>query len=129
MSPNDFKNLKKEWDLKLAASGFEDIEANDGQLKTWNRLRFTTQFFQRGTQFFEAKAEYYRIAGQFLYDHKFKNAREKLIWTLHAEGLSLREIAARIKATGVRINKDAINRTVSALKTVMLEKFKVTRDR
>jgi len=47
----------------------------------------------------ESQAEYYRLASQFLHEKEFKTIRARIIWQLHAEGLSQYKIAKELKTT------------------------------
>lgn len=116
----EFLALKDRWYARLAKEGFEDIERNEHALKLWH-----SEYFADPRRYdpnaAEARQTYYRIAGQFLNDHKFKNAWEKKVWAMHAEGLGIREIAANIKRPGL---KDKVHITLNRLETEMINKAK-----
>lgn len=127
MSPRpakSFKSLQTEWYKKLKDSGFNDIEQDEDNLTQWssskiyrgqnNGASFEDAMLKR-----EMTTEYYRLAGQFLHEHVFKNDKEKLIWRLHSEGLSLRDISATLKS-----NKDAVHAIVKPLAKIMLQRGK-----
>jgi len=46
----------------------------------------------------KATADYYRLAGHFLWDHQWNNSTkgDRAIWELHCEGLSYREVAKKL---------------------------------
>ena len=125
---NKHKNLRKliaEWDRKLKASGFIDIEdRKTGLLKKcggdelWEPSSFENfntsweeqeeksyknlRFSGKGYSTFvwkQSQAEYYRLASIMCHDGVFKTEREKEIWILHAEGCSYREISKKINLT------------------------------
>ena len=110
---NELKKLQKEWYSKLEAEGFEDIEDSAGRLKRWDSFYFKLR--HRGPRF-AAKEEYFRIAERFLYSHSFSEKADKLIWKMHSEGLSCREIAIQLKNQGIKTNKDVVNRTIAELR-------------
>lgn len=79
-----FKKLNKKWQEKLNKTDFKDIEQEDGNLKLW-----TTHFFKihYNEILFNAKETYYRMATQFLHEHRFDNQLEQQIWELHCKGM------------------------------------------
>lgn len=98
-----FKDLKAKWDQKLTDSGFEDIEAGYPYLKPE---------CQRGFALDEQDAiqDYYRAARQLCHA-KFEKALYKSIWTLHADGLSIRQISAK-----KRLSRDLVFRIIKGLR-------------
>lgn len=128
-----FKALKKKWYAKLEKSGFEDIEQNEDYLK-----QYTSTKFYRGRQngkdfeelmfLNESKETYYRLAGHFLNDYEFADAKEKRIWALHSEGESFVDIAEAIRNRHNKANKDSVNRVIKRLAEEMLKKYKTEAD-
>lgn len=117
------KKLQSDWAKKLADSGFEDIETPDGYLKNYASSRYLSgKNNGKDAEYliadYETKARYYRLAGQFLYSHKFANEAEKQVWVHHAEGVSFRKI---VKLVGGRYNFSEVYRTIRRLKNVMFE--------
>lgn len=113
-----FLDLKDEWYKKLSSEGFEDIEANEDNLKVWStyytaKHRYVTR---------EAKEEYYREAGTFLHEYEFSSELERQIWELHAEGLSLREIVAKLSKTGIKTYKFRVETIVSKLAEIVVRR-------
>lgn len=116
----EFKALKAKWDKKLVDSGFEDIEQEDGNLKFWA----AHSYIKRHDQIkIEAKEEYYRLAGHFLFDYKFETLKEKEIWQLHSEGVPFRDISIILNKKNVKTNKDSVNKVVAQLMAKMLELY------
>lgn len=115
----DFKTLQKHWYKKLKEVGFEDIEDTNSPreyLKTWH----STYFIHRYTkETFEAKAEYYRMACHFLYEYDFENNLDRIIWELHSDGKSFRDISIHLKKNKIHANKDKINKIVTKLVEIM----------
>ena len=94
----EFERLQREWREQLAADGFEDIEAPQGEIK-------------RESAFDPARAEinegYLRKAREFYW-------RDLRIWHEHAIcGLSVREIVAKL-GLGRWVVQDAITRLRAA---------------
>jgi hypothetical protein len=106
--------LTKEWYGKLKDSGFVDIETGDehcGLLKTDKRIEA-----ERHTEY-EASAEYYQRAGQFLHSEDWQDDDEREIWFLHSEGIGQNEIARR-----TRRGNTFVNATVVRMRAKMLRK-------
>lgn len=145
-----FQRLKKEWDEKLRASGFVDIENNHHKnplLHKWHDSLFRIQY---SSESFAAKQEYYRRATVFLHHFPFHTQKaitkkhdkscsskrgcvfwcprwieiylDKKIWSLHADGLPLREIATVISdVEKIKRNKDQIQKVINRLQKAMKE--------
>lgn len=92
----EFEKLQALWDVKLKESGFDDLEQRDGRLKSWSNRYKTAEPTKR-----QAKEEYYRAAGQFLYDHKFNHPAERRIWDLHSQGMARLPIVEVLREEGL----------------------------
>lgn len=106
--------LQRQWYAKLKASGFEDIETgdnNEGLLKTDKRIEP-----ERVVEY-EASAEYYQRAGQFLHARDWPDDWEREIWELHAGGVGQNEIARRTHRGNTLVNE-----TIVTLRAEMLRK-------
>jgi len=112
-----FKKLQNEWYDKLEKSGFEDIEERNSHhemLKRWHSFDFP----KKDQEKVEQQRQYFLDAAWFLTHFKGFKRFERRVWTLHTDGLSLREIAARLK-----VNKDKVHAIVKNLQGKMsLEK-------
>lgn len=119
----EFKRLKSEWDQKLKDSGFEDAEQPDERLKLWS-----SQFFRvrQNPVLDNAKEEYYRLAGHFLHDYPFQSELDRAVWSQHAEGVSTRDIADKLKNSeaSVKLNKDNVHNIVRKLSRIMVKSWK-----
>ena len=82
----EFIALRRDWYAKLAASGFEDAEEFDG-----------SRFIKRGThatrravtkQAASLRGDYYRRAGQWLWERVWPSRLERRCWEYHSEGMS-----------------------------------------
>jgi hypothetical protein len=118
----EFRELEKKWYSKLSKKGFKDIERTDRVGKENQRLK--TDVMENIMHFytvdqFNIKQEYYRTAGLFLHEHKFKSAKEKKIWALHSEGLSIRDIIKLLKSKGQVAYKDLVQNTIKRLAAEM----------
>jgi hypothetical protein len=113
------EELQKFWYKKLKTDGFQDIETTHLRrplLKSCHSNYFQIRYHP---DVFQAKEEYYRKASIFLWEYSFESPLEKEIWKMHAEGLSLREIASILKDQKTKTNKDKINKTVVKLAKIM----------
>ena len=90
------KDLQSKWYKKLAKDGFVDIEDTSRDipvLKKWS-----ADIFRGKTQGeIDSRLEYYRSARALIYIYEFNSELDKIIWTLHAEGMSQRDIAEKLK--------------------------------
>ena len=83
-----FKALQAEWEAKLAASGLQDVERKDGTLVYGgSALRRGARRAARAH-----RSEYYRRAGQWLWERTWRTRTQRRTWELHAEGYTHREI-------------------------------------
>lgn len=115
MSELDYKAIQKEWYKKLEAEGFEDIETFNKSGEPNDILKKDVYVdFQKNPEKYAQTADYYRYAGQFLYEHKFTNLLEKSIWEAHSEGLSSREIEESLLPA--KTTKTTINNILTKLK-------------
>ena len=118
---DEFIKLNEKWKKKLEKSGFVDAEQDEDHMKQWDSFNFSGRY---NAELFNSKQKYYQLAGQFSYDHKFKNKRDKLIWELHSNGYTVRAIAAEIKKRNFKYNKVmTIFYIIRRLEREMLEKY------
>jgi hypothetical protein len=111
------QQLVKDWDRRLKETGFCDIEDRKTGLlkKSGGDVVWKPDMFERANQsqdkgyssitWKESQAEYYRLAGQALYEKEFKNIRMRLIWQLHAEGHSYPEISEVLNLTHDKVRR------------------------
>jgi hypothetical protein len=83
-----FQKLQAEWYAKLKETGFTDIEAS-GRLPEIDYRNATIR--DR-----EAIQAYFTVAGAYVHSGHFEQNEHLDVWLLHAEGLSVREIAAKL---------------------------------
>lgn len=121
-SSKDFKKLNAKWAKKLKESGFEDIEQDETHLNFWNGSRLATLYTDEQ---FQARQEYYRIAGQFLHEYKFDSDLDRTIWEMHANGSSIRNITTYLKAKKIKIYTTKVFETIQELTKEMKLKYKV----
>ena len=91
----EFKKLKARWYQKLAASGFTDLEDDNGRLELDRHPDhgFAKRIGYR-QDLLDDRAKYFAWASQMLHETRFKNPKPRRIWALHAEGKTSREIQA-----------------------------------
>lgn len=101
MKKQNLKQLQAKWYAKLKADGFNDIENTrhpDRPLNDWHGLWFRKYIKKNGADKLQAKQEYYRHAAHLLTNGTiFQNKKHRLMWELHAAGVSLRDIGKKFK--------------------------------
>lgn len=131
-----FKRLNSSWAKKLEKSGFKDVEqpasfesgAPDGNLKQWSS--WLSEPSKLDPAKYAAKEEYYRLAGQFLYEHEFSCDEQMWLWQLHSEGGTTPGIVKAFKAKGIthmmrrKINIRYVHETTKKIADLMLKKLK-----
>jgi hypothetical protein len=120
----EFKELQAKWYAKLEKKGFVDVEQDEDKLKAWHSHRFQNQ---NNTNDMEAKQEYYRMAGIFLYEHEFKDDWERKVWELHSDGVVSSEISKILKKLNMKHYEDGVYKTVKDLAEVMVKKCQYKR--
>lgn len=122
-STKEFKKLQAEWNKRLKKEGFEDIEQADGNLKLWDSHKARSMYSSKGAEYYEARARYYQLAGQFLHDFVFPDEETKLIWELHADGMSYRNIIKTVKSRGYSAFRDKVQRIIGELRQEMVKRY------
>lgn len=107
-----FLELQKQWYKKLKDTGFEDIEQDEEKLKNRTALQNLSKYEPITAA---AKEEYYRLAGQFLYEYEFSNDRERVIWELHSDGNSIEKIVLNMNVRGYKVYKRLVHETLQRL--------------
>ena len=127
LQDKEFLKLQAEWDKKLKDSGFNDIERReDDRLKSW-ATKITISHTPLEA---EAKSAYYRAAGQFLHHYPFANETEKRIFSLHNDGVSIRDTVKILKAEklwfdrGRRPCKFTVHGVLRRLQGILLSQIK-----
>lgn len=128
MSPKQnklkFEQLQADWYEKLKQSGFEDVEQNEEYLKQYSSHNFQSGKngkSQEGIlQNYESKQEYFRRAGQFLYEHAFENDVAKMIWKFHSDGSPYRKIPGQLRPLGIHKSAGQVQRIIYKLEAAML---------
>lgn len=124
-----FQALQRKWYKKLENTGFEDIEQNESKLKNWTSARLQAgrnngNSVEQTMVFNESKEEYYRLAGFFLYDHKFLSKQDHLVWKLHSEGVPIRDISKVLKALKYSVASTQVKDIIHRLRTIMLSLYR-----
>lgn len=85
-----FLALKREWDAKLAADGFVDVEVADPSLRSDRRDLFEFDKLNRvRRREASGSAEVYRFAEQWLQEARFRLRIDRIALLLWSEGRSL----------------------------------------
>jgi hypothetical protein len=91
----DYEQLRNKWYKKLANEGFVDIEKNEEALKDYTEGR--KQSRNTALVNWEANAQYYQMAANFLHEYAFETSFDKTIWMYHSEGLANIAVSALLK--------------------------------
>lgn len=117
---SNLAKLQRQWYARLRDDGFDDVEygREDGPLKVACREN-------RGidTLEYEATLEYFSRASEFLETRHWTTATEREVWRRHADGASLREIAAAMGRS-----KKWAERRVSELRAEMTAWWSAARE-
>lgn len=97
MTRQQLKDLQKIWYQKLKDSGFKDIESS--QKKAFNTPTRHTVFNLKYIQ------SYYSACENILERDQFENEIARIIWTLHARGMSNRQIMKETKRAMATVNR------------------------
>ncbi len=112
--------LRALWYKKLQAEGFEDIEQDEDNLKSWSSQFTRTR--SRLSQ--EARQDYYVLADKFLNEYKFENKVHKAIWEYHCAGVSIRNIVRAMKDNDVVCaDKSTFGRLIKDLRDTMKKMY------
>lgn len=117
-----FKALQALWYKKAKDSGFKDIEHSEAMLKPVT-LGDTRYMIERGKFLIESKTEYYRLAGMFYHDYKFKSQLDRFLWKHNADGLSSSDIE-RILKLKKHMSRRTISRRLKKLTLIMIDFYK-----
>ncbi len=113
---NSFKAVQKEWYVKLEASGFEDIEK--GELDTVIR----PQIIKTQTNQSVGGLNYYEFCQTILRAFRFKKQIHRVIFSLHSEGLSERDICLEVKRLHqVNFSQQGVNLLIRRVKEQFLK--------
>lgn len=83
-----FSDLLKEWNQKLADSGFKDIEKTDQTIRSGSQSRYGRLSAQEK----QSQAQYYEIIGNQILKTDFQEEQEKKILCLYFEGFTQEQI-------------------------------------
>lgn len=119
----EFKVLEDLWYKKLKQSGFDDIEPGPRYLKYSIESILTRKYNLDRKLEYKKREEYFRIAGQFLYEYEFKDEISKIVWELHSEGSSIRKISKRLSDLGKKRATTQVKETIHEIRTIMFEKY------
>jgi hypothetical protein len=123
MSRNDeLKKLQKEWYAKLKKAGFDDIEYEDGSL----RSAAPRSPMQKDPLIREAIQEYYYMANQFLHTHTFESKREQIIWEYHANGIGSADIVKVLKKVRIKLHESRVRAIIVKLRKIMQHEHLMT---
>lgn len=92
----DFKKLQAIWSEKLQEAGFKDIEDKKGNLTDHQNISdFNRRIGFRSDSYIQIR-DYYIWATQMANTGIFKSRTDEMIWLMHSEGKSSREISEHV---------------------------------
>lgn len=117
----EYQKLQKFWYAKLEKQGFYDIEHAD-EFRTMKSWAARPGNVMKQPARVASEQEYYRVAGHFLNEYEFNTKVDRMVWELHAEGKSIREIAVILKKQGIRLKKSAVGLITARIAKEMTNK-------
>lgn len=87
------KNIKDFWERKLKSEGLGDIEDDQRRLTDHKTSYDFSQRIGFRQEIYKSIQDYYRWVEHSLNWAEFKSRTDEVIWSMHAEGKSSREIA------------------------------------
>lgn len=115
----DVKKLQQHWYDRLKEDGFEDIEDTrhpKSPLKAWHSYKWK----HVSPDLIMAKQVYYDKAAELLNTYEFENHTHRIIWELHIDGLSTREIAAKILGFETTYKRAQVGNIVALIASAIL---------
>jgi hypothetical protein len=112
----EFQKLNRQWKKKLKASGFKDIERNEHRLSMYSYEVFDA--------YDPLTEDYYNKALNFLQSHTFQSDLDRFIWSLHANGRSVREISSELESSTIYgpLSKSSVHERITKLEAQMLKR-------
>lgn len=106
-----FKKQQAEWYSKLKVEGFQDIEQSDKHGIVQPQIFRTKKHLQKGD-------DYYQFCQNILQNYNFRSERDRVVFELHTEGYSSREIEEYLeKSIYATLTHTAINNLILRIKT------------
>ena len=120
--------LQREWDARLKADGFEDLEGHwrDGPLSDRGNLHpvaETREEDERLANRIQDGQAFTSWAEDVLHAHRFSSPEEREAWRLHASGLSEVAIAAELGHS----SRNPVRRHLAAVRARVTKVTKVTK--
>lgn len=103
----EFQRLSNEWNLKLKQSGFKDIESDEEREFGFVRCD--------DYDVVTPNINYFNSCINYLNSDSISDATDKLILSMHCDGVPLREISKRLTEFDIKLSKSAIHRHLSRL--------------
>jgi hypothetical protein len=99
----EFQKLKKQWDQKLADSGFEDIEAKEDEHMVRPQEFTTPHQSAELTEYVDfvenSGLDYYQFCHQILREFEFKRELDRIVFELYTEGKTIRDISSHLEVS------------------------------
>jgi len=106
-----FKELEREWEFKLAQSGFSDAEKTVSGKRVL-RQRASNSYRSERRVARENKQRYYELLGQFFHEEEFSDRVEELVMERRSRGVTITSISGELKEMGERCHRETIRHII-----------------
>ena len=112
LTRDELRRIQRVYAQRMSGRGFSDIETPEGQLQRETHLQWVREGNPARLQEQEA---YISACRNFLADKWWEDDQERTIWSLHCQGMSIREAAKELG-----LYKDLVHKVTMRLKQEML---------
>lgn len=108
----EFRELEKEWYLKLAGEKFPDIEK---EINGEGGLKQRASNCYRGASLteVETRARYYELLAQGVHNElEFRDGVEKYVMEQRSMGITITQIAVQLKQLGERCHRETVAKII-----------------
>lgn len=120
----ELKALTEKWYAVLKKEGFVDAEYNEKDLKFYSMAICDRGYDNEA--WVNGKTDYYRMAEHFLHEHKFSSTTHKYMWSMHSNGVGVRDISAKLKSLSIQKNKNLVSKILRGLTAEMFKRYGVS---
>ncbi len=106
-----FKDLQKEWEIKLIESGFKDAEDKGKHAGKMLQKAFNC-YRTQVPEIIQAKQRYFELLGHWHHVEIFKDDVEKYVMEKRSEGISIKHIGQELKRMGKKNSSETIRKII-----------------
>lgn len=103
----EFKDLECEWNKRLIASGFKDIEHTKHGERVLKQYAFNA-YLQADDKTRLAREQYYHLIAMNVAVHSFNKLLDEIVMTKFAEGLFIKQIVLDLNKLGFSIHRQTV---------------------